>query len=150
MCPVTYSGCLGDRYTSLGPQTLVPKKHFSNFLFSVVLQQYVEVAINDFTMHLIILKWLKIQNYRQKRKTMRQRGWSERRYCQWKHFHSFNYIIHHASIWIFFNVNSFHCLWFLLYYLLHLSSSDHFAALTSLQPYKFFIWIYEFFINHPW
>ena len=41
-------------------------------------------------------------------------------------------------------------MWFLLYYLLHLLSSDHFTALTSLQPYKFFIWTYELFRNHPW
>ena len=28
--------------------------------------------INDFTMHLIISKWLRRQKYRQRRKTMRQ------------------------------------------------------------------------------
>ena len=32
-----------------------PKKHFSSFL--VFQQKYVEVAINDFKMHLIISKW---------------------------------------------------------------------------------------------
>ena len=54
-----YSGHLGDRHTSLGTQTL----------FSVVFQQkLVEVAINNFTMHLIISKWLRIQKGRQKRK----------------------------------------------------------------------------------
>ena len=38
-----YPGCLGDQYIGLGAQTLVPKKHFSSFLLSVVLQQkYVE------------------------------------------------------------------------------------------------------------
>ena len=36
---VTYSGELGDRYTSLGTQTLAPKKHFSSFTFSVVFPQ---------------------------------------------------------------------------------------------------------------
>ena len=46
----------------LGAQTLAPKRHFSTF-FSVIFQQkYVEVAINDFTMHLIISKWLRMQN----------------------------------------------------------------------------------------
>ena len=34
-----YSGGLGDRYTGLGAQTLMPKKDFSRFLFSVVFQQ---------------------------------------------------------------------------------------------------------------
>ena len=36
---VTYPGCLGDRYTGLGAQTLVPKKHLLSFLLSDVLQQ---------------------------------------------------------------------------------------------------------------
>ena len=35
---VSYSGRLGDRYTGLGVQVLAPKKHFSSFLFSVVLR----------------------------------------------------------------------------------------------------------------
>ena len=54
---VTYSDCLGDRHTGLGAQALAPKKHFSSFLFSAVFQQkYVEVAVNNFTMHLIFSK----------------------------------------------------------------------------------------------
>ena len=57
----------------------------------------------------------------------------------------------HGSMHIFFYINSLHCfLWFFLYYLLHLIRSDRFAALTGLQPYKLFIWIYELFKNHPW
>ena len=45
-----YSGCLEDWYTSLGDQTQMSKTQlFSSFF-------YVEVAINNFTMHLIILK----------------------------------------------------------------------------------------------
>ena len=51
-----------------------PKKLFSSFL--VFQQKYVEVAINDFKMHLIISKWQTDkqcrQKCRQKRKTMRQ------------------------------------------------------------------------------
>ena len=39
MVAVTYSGRLGDWYTSLGTQTQALKKHFSSFLFSVILQQ---------------------------------------------------------------------------------------------------------------
>ena len=38
------------------------QKTLSKFLFLVVFQQkYVEVVINDFTMHVIISKWLRIQ-----------------------------------------------------------------------------------------
>ena len=66
-----------------------PKKQFSSFLFSVVFQQkYVEVAIYEFKMHLITLKWLKIQKCRQKRKTMIQRSQSGRINYQQKCFHS--------------------------------------------------------------
>ena len=35
-------------------------------------KNYVEVVVNDFTVNLIISKWLRIQKFRQKRKTMRQ------------------------------------------------------------------------------
>ena len=57
----------------------------------------------------------------------------------------FNYVTDHVSIHFFFYVNSLCCLmWFFLYYLLHLLSSDCFAALTSLQPDKLGIWIYDF------
>ena len=59
---VTYLGHLGDWYTSLGAQTHVPKKHFQSFLFSV------ELSIIDFTMHLIISKWFRIQNCRKNSK----------------------------------------------------------------------------------
>ena len=71
----TYSGCFGDRYTGLSAQTLAPKKGYSSFLFQLCFnKKQVEVAINDFTMHLIISKWLRIQKCRQKRKTMGERG----------------------------------------------------------------------------
>ena len=36
-------------------------------------KNYVEVVVSDFTMNLIISKWLRIQKFRQKRKTMRQK-----------------------------------------------------------------------------
>ena len=35
-------------------------------------KNYVEVVVSDFTMNLIISKWLRILKFRQKRKTMRQ------------------------------------------------------------------------------
>ena len=57
---VTYSVHLENEYTGLGAKTLVPKKHASSFLFSVEVtisrRKYVEVAVNDFTMHLVISK----------------------------------------------------------------------------------------------
>ena len=37
-------GRLGDQYTGLGVQTLAPEKHFSGFLFSVVLQQKIRCS----------------------------------------------------------------------------------------------------------
>ena len=62
----TYSGHLGG-------QTLAPKKLFPSFLFQFYInKKYVEVAINDFTIHLIISKWLRRQKCRLKRTTMRQ------------------------------------------------------------------------------
>ena len=67
-------------------------------------RKYVEVVINGFIMYLIISKWLKIQKYKLKSKTMSQRHRSERRNCRQKCFHSFNYLIDHASIRFFFYV----------------------------------------------
>ena len=138
---VTYLGHLGDRYTGLGAQTVLPKKHFSGFLFSVILnKKYVAVVIIYFTMHLIISKWLRIQKSRQKGKAMRQNGQSERRNCQQNFFHLFHYVIDYASICFFFYVNNLHYfLWFFLYHLQHLLSSNHFTALTILEPATFFI-----------
>ena len=54
---------------------LQESSHVRCYLFQFCFNQnYVEVAINDFTRHPIILKWLRIQKCRQTRKTMRQRG----------------------------------------------------------------------------
>ena len=66
---VTYSGRLGDWYTSLGTKK-APVSLFFQFYFN---KKYVEVAINDFTVHLIILKWFRRQKCKQKRKTMKQK-----------------------------------------------------------------------------
>ena len=70
MSTVMYSGCLGDQNIVLGAQTLAPRKHFQVFFFSVVFQQknILNVAINNFTMHVIISKWLRIQKCGQKKK----------------------------------------------------------------------------------
>ena len=62
----------------------LPKSTFQVFFFQLYFnKKYVEVAISDFTMHLIISKWLRIQKCRQMRKTRRQRGQSKRRKPQW-------------------------------------------------------------------
>ena len=118
------------------PKFWLPKITFQLFFFQLYFsKKYAEVAINDFPMHLIILKWLRIQKRKQKRKTMRQRGGSKRRNwnSQRRCSYSFNYVIDHASIRFFFYINSLQCfVWFLLYYLLHLLSSYHFPVLMSL------------------
>ena len=69
---------------------------------------------------------------------MRQNGQSERRNCQQNCFHLFLYVIDYASICFFFYVNNLHYfLWFFLYHLQHLLSSNHFTALKILeQPQK--------------
>ena len=43
------------------------------FFSSISTKKYVEVAMNYFTMHLIISKWLRRQKCRQKTKTLRQK-----------------------------------------------------------------------------
>ena len=62
-----------------------------------------------FHRHLNISKWFRVQKCRQKRKTMTQKGRSERRNCQGNC--SFNYLKFHASIRFFFYLNSLHCIW---------------------------------------
>ena len=78
---------------------------FFQFFFN---KKLVEVAINDFKMHLF-RNSLEYKKCRQKGKTMRQRGQSERRNCQLKCFHLLNYVINHASISTFLYINSLHC-----------------------------------------
>ena len=77
---VMYPGHLGDQFTSLGTQNLAPKKHLLSFFFQLYLnKKYVDVAINSFTMHLITLKWLRRQTYRQTRKKMQPKDLIKRR-----------------------------------------------------------------------
>ena len=52
-----YPGRLRDRYTGLGAQTLARKKTLQVFFFQLYfIKKYIDVAINDFTKHLIISK----------------------------------------------------------------------------------------------
>ena len=138
---VTYSGRLEDRYTDLDSQTLAFKNQFSSVIFFQLYfnKKYIEMAINDFTMLLIISKWLRMQKCRQMRKRRRQRGRSERRNCQVNDFNSFYYVIH-ASTRFFFFVSSLHFfLLFFLYYLLHLFKLRSLSSSHKLTAIQFFI-----------
>ena len=56
------------------PKQWHPKNSFQVvFFICISTKKDVEVVINDFTIHLIILKWLRKQKCRQKRKTARQK-----------------------------------------------------------------------------
>ena len=129
---------------NLWPQKNTFQAFFLQLYFS---KKYIEVAINDLTVHLIIAKWLRVQEYKQKRKTVRQRGRSERRNCQRNRFHSFSYALDHASIRVFFYVNSLHCfVWFHSYYFLHLLSSYRFSRLSQAYSHTNFLFEYINFL----
>ena len=104
-------------------------------------------------MHVIISKWLRRQQCRQKRKTMGQEEIeAKKRNCPPKRFHSFKYVIDHANVPFFFSVDCFcYCVWFLLYslmYLLRTLCRSHKFIATQIF-YLNTICIYEFFKNHP-
>ena len=68
-----------DKALYTGILVWAPKKMLS-FLFQLYFnKKFAEVTVNDFIMHLIILKWLRIQKCRQKRIAMRQSSRSERK-----------------------------------------------------------------------
>ena len=68
-----------DKALYTGILVWAPKKILS-FLFQLYFnKKFAEVTVNDFIMHLIILKWLRIQKCRQKRIAMRQSSRSERK-----------------------------------------------------------------------
>ena len=53
---------------------LAPKRNFSSFLFQLYFNiKYVEIAVNDFTGHLIISKWLRKPKCRKKRKKVEEK-----------------------------------------------------------------------------
>ena len=112
---VMFSGHIGDWYTYLDVETLALKNPFQVFSFQLYLTKN--------TFKYIILKWLRWQEWRQKRKTMRQKVVEAKEETLRKGFHLFKYVINHMNVDFFFCVNSLHCfMWFLLYYLLHLFS----------------------------
>ena len=120
---VTYSGRL----------VWAPKKHFSGFLFSVVFQHVVNSSSDQqFHNPSNYSNGLEYKNA-DRRVKWRQRLKQKKKLSMKNLFIHLTVITDDASIRFFFYVNSFHCfIWFLLYYLLHLLSSDHFAALMIL------------------
>ena len=68
-----------------GCRNFGPQKILQVFFFQLYFnKKYVEVMINDFTMHLIISKWLRRQKCREKRKNNEaKRGWSEESNKRW-------------------------------------------------------------------
>ena len=99
---------------------------------------------------LLFRNGLEDKKCRQKRKAIRQKDVEakEEILCESVFIHLFS--INHENVHFFFlilfgtyskllnDVNSLHyVVWFFMYYLLYLFSSDCFAALTSLKSYKF-------------
>ena len=85
------------------PKLWRPKSTFKVFFFQLYFNRYVEVAINDFTMHLIISKWLRRQKMQTEEKNNETiRGRNEKRNCLQKCSHSFEYVIDHANVRFFF------------------------------------------------
>ena len=138
--PGMFRGCLGDWYTGLDTQISLFRFCFVSCIST---KKYVEVATNDFTTHLLISKWFERQKCMQKRwvnETKKHR--SKKRIGLRKFFHLFKFVTDYANVRFFSfrtcskslnDVNCLHCfVWFLLYYLLHIFSSDYFAAITSL------------------
>ena len=111
------------------PKFWRPKNTSQVFFFQLYFnRKYVEVVMNDFTMHLITSKWLRRQKCKQKRHNKKRS--KRKKEMSTKCFHSFKYVIDYGSVRFFFYFNSF--VWFVLYYLLHLSTLDCFVVLKSL------------------
>ena len=80
--PLNYSISLGDQYS----------------VCVVKLWRALKLNSNDFTLYLIISKWLRTQNCSWKRKKWQKKRLKQnkRRICPLKCFHSFKYVIYHA------------------------------------------------------
>ena len=64
VCTVMYLGFLGDCYTGLSTQILMSENTFQIFTFQLQFsKKFVELVINYFPMHLVILKQLSKQEY---------------------------------------------------------------------------------------
>ena len=131
-----YPGCLGDHYTGLGAQTLVSKKHFQSFLFSVVFHQKIYWCSDQWfhkVSNYFAMAWKKkIQT--EEKNNKKKRCQSKRSNCLQKCFHSFKDIIDHINVHIFLleffmNLLPF-IVQFLMYY--YCIRSYCFTTLTSL------------------
>ena len=111
------------------PNSGAQKTLFVFSFFSTASAKICWIAINDFTMHLTVLKFLRRQKCREKRKK-----WNKKTSKCFRSSVRFFFLI---SLWTWSHslneVSSLHgFMRFLLYYLLHLFSSRSFVALTSL------------------
>ena len=111
------------------PNSGAQKTLFVFSFFSTASTKICWIAINDFTMHLTVLKFLRRQKCREKRKK-----WNKKTSKCFRSSVRFFFLI---SLWTWSHslneVSSLHgFMRFLLYYLLHLFSSRSFVALTSL------------------
>ena len=71
---MTYLGCLGDQYTGLGGHSVAQEALFRCFFFQLYFnKKYVDVVIDNFTMHLIISKWFRIK----KNADRREKEWEK-------------------------------------------------------------------------
>ena len=109
---------------------------FKILLFHLYLnKKYVKVAINDFTIHLIISKWFRRRKCRQKQCDKKMS----------KPKKKLPNVVDHENVCLLFSISLGTCskplndvsglhyfAWSLVYYLLHLFSSDRFAVLMSL------------------
>ena len=146
--PVTYLGYLEDQYTSLGAQ-----KKLSRFSFFSCISTKNKLKINDFTMGLIVWNSLENNNADRQENNETERHQSKSRKLSIKMF-SLIYLTNDALLFLLdflrtcscslIGVNSLqYFVWSLLYYLLHLFSSDCFTVLTTLLSYKFFSQAYS-------
>ena len=111
-----------------------PKSTFQVLLFQLYFnKKYVEVAINDFTMYLIISRWFRRQKCRWNRKTIDKKRLQQKKKLSIKVF-SFIWIRNRSRECSIFLLHKYFTLLHMIssVYLLHLFRSDRFAALTSL------------------
>ena len=168
---MTYPCCLGDQYTSLGTKLWHPKNTFQVCFFPLYfIKKYADVAINDFTKHLLKeLFWNGLEGNNADKKKNKKKICQNKReiVCLQKCFHSFRYIIDHIDVSFFFlnsllvrshstcshslnDANSLHYfMWFLLYTVL--AASFHLRLLCSSHKFitiKIFslnVWIFKNF-----
>ena len=137
-----------------------PKKDFSCFLFWVVFQQKMCLNSNQWFHNASSYFWIGLEdkNADRREKQWGKRGWSERRNCLWKCFHSFKFVMDHANIHFFFLISLWTCShfikwrkWFKLLPVIRfvlLTVSFQVRLLGSFHKFvaiQIYIWICKFF-----